>query len=211
MRHGYGLWRDSDNTSSYEGEWVSNMRHGFGMATDAVRQELFVGEFAYDKRHGRGTIESLINGSTREVTYNRGQIVEEQEQSSEKQLERPSQPVVELIKIENVEQPADEQELHDELATLRLKTQQQEQIITRLGFQAQAIEALEAKLQIATSQQQALKETLEERSLCAICMERNKNCAFAPCGHVLCEECAKTQKNCPFCSKLVSSKLILFL
>ncbi len=197
MRHGYGLW--TDNTSSYEGQWLNNMRHGFGMEKNAVRQEHYVGEFERDKRHGRGTIESLLSGASREVVYNKGQI--EQEQI----VNIPEEPIIEILN----QPPSDD--INEELAQLRIKTAQQEKIITQLGFQAQAIEALEAKLQMATNQQQNFKDQLEERSLCAICMERNKNCAFDPCGHVLCEDCGAGLNTCPFCSAAVKHKLVLFL
>jgi len=55
-----------------------------------------------------------------------------------------------------------------------------------------------------------LKEILEEKRLCSICMDRPKSVALIPCGHLLCGECSKEMKTCCFCSARLTKKVSLF-
>lgn len=49
----------------------------------------------------------------------------------------------------------------------------------------------------------------EEKLLCAICMERQRNMAFL-CGHSVCKECGEPMKECPMCRKPVERKITLY-
>jgi baculoviral IAP repeat-containing protein 2/3 len=47
---------------------------------------------------------------------------------------------------------------------------------------------------------------LKDQRLCKICMDRELEITFIPCGHlVTCEQCAQPLKKCPICRKLIKS------
>lgn len=52
-------------------------------------------------------------------------------------------------------------------------------------------------------------QALRDKTLCQVCMDRKKNCAFL-CGHGTCQLCADKITECPICRKPVGQKIILF-
>jgi len=53
---------------------------------------------------------------------------------------------------------------------------------------------------------------LKEDRTCKVCMDREINTVFLPCGHlVCCESCAKSLSNCPICRGVVRGTVKTFL
>ncbi|XP_045196412.2 baculoviral IAP repeat-containing protein 7-B-like [Mercenaria mercenaria] len=53
---------------------------------------------------------------------------------------------------------------------------------------------------------------MKDQRLCKICMEREVEITFTPCGHlVACEQCAQPLKRCPICRKLIRSCVKTYL
>lgn len=52
-----------------------------------------------------------------------------------------------------------------------------------------------------------------ERSLCALCFERDFSLFFMPCGHTACVECTSKIRNgsCPFCRSSISERKSIFI
>lgn len=55
-------------------------------------------------------------------------------------------------------------------------------------------------------------ELLEDRILCKICMDREVEVTFLPCGHlVCCSDCARNVQECPMCRKIVRANIRTYL
>jgi len=52
-------------------------------------------------------------------------------------------------------------------------------------------------------------ETLEDKLLCSICMDRPSNVAFL-CGHLACFQCAQTLNKCHICRVDIDKKIELY-
>ena len=63
---------------------------------------------------------------------------------------------------------------------------------------------LQMQREMRAEMEQAAAE-LTEQLLCAICMEREKDCTFS-CGHRTCMHCSNTLSVCPFCNALITTK-----
>ncbi|KAL0487922.1 radial spoke head 10 protein [Acrasis kona] len=202
LRHGYGFFSGFEGIDIYEGEWRNGVRHGPGLSEDGINQQQFYCTFHADEKHGKTIVYNLIDKTQREVHYNNGVKMDDE----------PVQNLGTLIgNIELQDSDAINGAAQDITAA---KTQEKITISAQLEVinrQTKTIQTLEAKLQIITQQEKKLKETLEEKTMCAICMENTKNCALSPCGHVLCDTCAETQSKCPFCFKSIQHKLVLYM
>jgi len=66
-------------------------------------------------------------------------------------------------------------------------------------------------LQIANGVRIAVEES-GDRLKCNICMDRDKNTALQPCGHVMCGECApRAGERCYHCRKTISAKSKIYI
>jgi len=53
---------------------------------------------------------------------------------------------------------------------------------------------------------------LKEAKKCRVCMDRETNTVFLPCGHLsCCEICAKSLSNCPICRNAIRGTVKTFL
>lgn len=53
---------------------------------------------------------------------------------------------------------------------------------------------------------------LQEERTCKVCMDKEVNIVFIPCGHlVVCKECAPSLRKCPICRGLVKGTVRTFL
>ena len=52
-----------------------------------------------------------------------------------------------------------------------------------------------------------VEKTREEEKCCAVCMERPKDTALVPCGHLLCQTCAREVERCHVCRNPVTQRL----
>jgi len=53
---------------------------------------------------------------------------------------------------------------------------------------------------------------LREARTCKVCMDRETNTVFLPCGHlVCCEACAKSLSDCPICRSVIRGTVKTFL
>uniref|UniRef100_A0A8C9X993 Baculoviral IAP repeat containing 2 n=1 Tax=Sander lucioperca TaxID=283035 RepID=A0A8C9X993_SANLU len=53
---------------------------------------------------------------------------------------------------------------------------------------------------------------LQEERTCMVCMDKEVNIVFIPCGHlVVCKECAPSLRKCPICRALVKGTVRTFL
>jgi len=66
-----------------------------------------------------------------------------------------------------------------------------------------------------TSDEVALQEEnrkLRDARLCRVCMDKETNTVFLPCGHfVCCETCAKSLSECPICRDVIRGTVRTFL
>jgi hypothetical protein len=52
----------------------------------------------------------------------------------------------------------------------------------------------------------------DDKTNCVVCLERARNIAFAPCGHVVCcATCTAELKQCPICRQQITSSSKIFL
>lgn len=51
-----------------------------------------------------------------------------------------------------------------------------------------------------------------DKTICTICLDRLRSCAFVPCGHVAtCEQCATNLNDCPVCRmEIVMKQKLIF-
>lgn len=55
-------------------------------------------------------------------------------------------------------------------------------------------------------------DKLREERLCAICLTKDRNIRFDPCGHACCcDECESQVKNCPTCRQLITDRHHVYL
>lgn len=54
-------------------------------------------------------------------------------------------------------------------------------------------------------------EDLYIKTLCGICLVKEKNMALIPCGHVYCEDCISHTMTaiCPYCRREYTDKLVV--
>lgn len=53
---------------------------------------------------------------------------------------------------------------------------------------------------------------LQEERTCKVCMDKEVNIVFIPCGHlVVCKECAPSLRKCPICRGMVKGTVRTFL
>jgi hypothetical protein len=53
---------------------------------------------------------------------------------------------------------------------------------------------------------------LKEARLCKICMDKDVDTVFLPCGHLVsCNNCARSLRNCAICRTLIRGTVKVFL
>ena len=69
--------------------------------------------------------------------------------------------------------------------------------------------------QQTNSEEVALEEEnrkLKEARTCRVCMDKEINIVFLPCGHLsTCEMCSKSLSHCPICSNVIRGTVKTFL
>ncbi len=57
-----------------------------------------------------------------------------------------------------------------------------------------------------------LQQELRDQRLCKICMSREANIVFVPCGHLAtCGSCATAFRNCPVCRSKIQQAVKTFM
>ncbi|KAK7240474.1 hypothetical protein SO694_00113074 [Aureococcus anophagefferens] len=102
---------------------------------------------------------------------------------------------------------------HDETDAERLR--QKAEAERERAASADARAAAEAsKSSAAESRARSLTSELEAIRLCDVCMDRPKDAACVPCGHLMCTKCAKRCQRasigCPTCRRRIDSLLPIF-
>ncbi|KAK3097746.1 hypothetical protein FSP39_012736 [Pinctada imbricata] len=70
----------------------------------------------------------------------------------------------------------------------------------------------EEKLKSELRSLQAENNQLKEQIICKICMDKNVEVAFLPCGHLACcRECAPAMRKCPICREFVKGTVKTYL
>jgi hypothetical protein len=56
--HGFGKWTSSNETMTYEGQWLQDQWHGRGtqISLDVLSQYTYIGDFKHGDIHGKGTM-----------------------------------------------------------------------------------------------------------------------------------------------------------
>jgi rubrerythrin len=83
-----------------------------------------------------------------------------------------------------------------------------------VGGRASAAEATHLMRDIDEEEQELLLENrrLMEVRTCKVCMDRDVDTVFLPCGHlVACQECSPKLKNCPICRTFIRGTVKTFL
>jgi len=106
---------------------------------------------------------------------------------------------------------------HDKIVEKERKIQDMGEQVAKLEWNVGRCNYLEQKVK----QKQSEVEKLRELISCPICMERNKDTAFKPCNHSLCNKCVSTilgnsqAENrigrCPICRMEVDAKYPIYL
>ena len=65
--------------------------------------------------------------------------------------------------------------------------------------------------QIIFAEQKDKIARLEEKSMCKICLTKDVEMVFLPCGHLACEFCGHRVSDCHICRKLIQKKHKIFL
>ena len=53
-----------------------------------------------------------------------------------------------------------------------------------------------------------MKKVDNDKDLCTICYEKNKNCLILPCKHFLmCSDCCENLDKCPYCCENIETKI----
>ena len=95
-----------------------------------------------------------------------------------------------------------------------LDADESEALDARLAASADALlsenAALRATARADAARVRSLTADLEHERLCDICIERSKDAACVPCGHLLCGECARKCRACPTCRRTIDSVLPIF-
>lgn len=76
------------------------------------------------------------------------------------------------------------------------------------------LESVVDKSKVVIAQRLAMarvKKEMEERSRCLVCMEKEREVAFIPCGHrACCQKCAGNLSVCPLCRARIDHRLRTF-
>jgi hypothetical protein len=83
-----------------------------------------------------------------------------------------------------------------------------------IGGRASAAEATQLMTDIDDEERELLLENrrLMEARTCKVCMDRDVDTVFLPCGHlVACQECSPKLKNCPICRTFIRGTVKTFL
>lgn len=77
---------------------------------------------------------------------------------------------------------------------------------------AQANEAASPSQDLSDLPMEEQLRRLQEERTCKVCMDKEVNIVFIPCGHlVVCKECAPSLRKCPICRGLVKGTVRTFL
>uniref|UniRef100_A0A668USU8 Uncharacterized protein n=1 Tax=Oreochromis aureus TaxID=47969 RepID=A0A668USU8_OREAU len=77
---------------------------------------------------------------------------------------------------------------------------------------AQSIEAASPSQDLSDLPMEEQLRRLQEERTCKVCMDKEVNIVFIPCGHlVVCKECAPSLRKCPICRGLVKGTVRTFL
>ncbi|XP_076024301.1 baculoviral IAP repeat-containing protein 2 [Genypterus blacodes] len=77
---------------------------------------------------------------------------------------------------------------------------------------AQANEAVSPSQDLSDLPMEEQLRRLQEERTCKVCMDKEVNIVFIPCGHlVVCKECAPSLRKCPICRGLVKGTVRTFL
>uniref|UniRef100_A0A8C6T9F3 Baculoviral IAP repeat containing 2 n=1 Tax=Neogobius melanostomus TaxID=47308 RepID=A0A8C6T9F3_9GOBI len=77
---------------------------------------------------------------------------------------------------------------------------------------AQSNEALSPSQDLSDLPMEEQLRRLQEERTCKVCMDKEVNIVFIPCGHlVVCKECAPSLRKCPICRGLVKGTVRTFL
>ena len=113
-----------------------------------------------------------------------------------------------------VQQRAQTEQLKQQLEQAKEQRAQAEKQLARMrgdaaelgDMDASALEQLEVEVQATLVR---VQERRKEERMCGICMERPKNVALVPCGHMLCSVCQPTlhQQRCHICQQAIERHL----
>lgn len=79
-------------------------------------------------------------------------------------------------------------------------------------FSAQSNEAASPSQDLSGLPMEEQLRRLQEERTCKVCMDKEVNIVFIPCGHlVVCRECAPSLRKCPICRGLVKGTVRTFL
>ena len=102
---------------------------------------------------------------------------------------------------------------HDETDAERLRQKAEAERERAASADARAAAAA-SKSSAAESRARSLTSELEAIRLCDVCMDRPKDAACVPCGHLMCTKCAKRCQRasigCPTCRRRIDSLLPIF-
>ncbi|XP_038843384.1 putative inhibitor of apoptosis [Salvelinus namaycush] len=81
-----------------------------------------------------------------------------------------------------------------------------------MHLSAQANEASSPSQDLSDLPMEEQLRRLQEERTCKVCMDKEVNMVFIPCGHlVVCKECAPSLRKCPICRGLVKGTVRTFL
>ncbi|CAL8267879.1 unnamed protein product [Merluccius merluccius] len=89
---------------------------------------------------------------------------------------------------------------------------QKNDVLLLRDLMAQANEAVSPSQDLSELPMEEQLRRLQEERTCKVCMDKEVNIVFIPCGHlVVCKECAPSLRKCPICRGLVKGTVRTFL
>jgi len=85
------------------------------------------------------------------------------------------------------------------------------------NLQLNELEQLEKTLKLTSlkveqTKNRKLKEQIQDQKACVLCLDKEKNILFVPCGHLcVCEACSAAVGQCPLCRANVQQKIKAFM
>nr|XP_023996050.1 LOW QUALITY PROTEIN: baculoviral IAP repeat-containing protein 3-like [Salvelinus alpinus] len=92
------------------------------------------------------------------------------------------------------------------------KREEEKEMLAEEMASAQANEASSPSQDLSDLPMEEQLRRLQEERTCKVCMDKEVNMVFIPCGHlVVCKECAPSLRKCPICRGLVKGTVRTFL
>lgn len=162
-------------------------------------------EAATKQQHAEGQLAALQEQMRASEKRAKGQmaLLREQLSAAERRADeaaRKHQRTAENVRRRREKDRTERQQLNERLSASSADLAEQGELVASLETCLHAL-----TITIEKHQQQFVRD-------CAICMDRQSNICFGPCGHVCtCESCSRSVSECPVCRVKLEARIRMFL